>query len=309
MSTFPGDDNRPKIPGSAVRVDQLEAELAAAKQLIADQQQMLNANLAALADRGSSVDAEAPGLSLPPLRTGPLPPDSERLPIPLPQFGPATGDIAERVVRAAAEKGVVDSSTLGINATAAYAFPETAALPSEPVERPHIERPARFTMLLSAMLLLCGVAAALLWSKIGPFANSYSANGVSRLAPLPSQGVSDNHAPTVAATEPSPKHFSSGPVLDPVSTGAPSVSTPRFALRPIVPQQGGHRKIQVVQRLAVAASYATQPVHRYRRVLAADRRHSRRSAKEEGDSALDREAQHHPPPGWDENDDKWLDKF
>lgn len=228
------------------RIAELEAELDAAHQLIADQQQMLKSNLRASIvpepDPGDEEDlATASTSRMPPLVTVTSAQAVERPPIKLPQFGPPVTEIANKVLYAAGEQGVVTNDSQAqprikfpfADSNEAY-VPENEEIGSEDAGAPQTNRsPSRkwnpFHPLVICFGILVGTALAVLaWSQYQntlakpktPTLSSHAAAITAHSPPVHARGM------TKSVTTPAGHASrSSGPILNSVPVHAPTRST------------------------------------------------------------------------------------
>jgi hypothetical protein len=293
------------------RIHELESELNAAHRLIVDQQQILKANLDALAlehEPGEGAPAAAP-VRAPEYAAA----YADQPPIRLPELGPPAVDIADRVLRAAADRGIADAPRAaaprtGGRETAAGDVPfaqwRGAAESAEP-RRAAAPNPgaARFPLVVTAVLLLGGTLLYAAWSHLPwpPAGAPVTRPGGDR---SPAAAVTMNEAvSSPAAVE---KVLSSpGPVLEPVTTSPARAAAQRPRARHVVADAlpATTHNSDRSDAAATARQVASISFHRHAR----KRRRIPSAHVAAGPAGA--ETRGRPAPGWDEQDDKWLDRF
>jgi len=196
------------------RIHELESELDAAKRLIEDQQAILKANLAALADEHERVPSAPPAHPHPTAEPGRAVSYSDQPPIKLPDLGLPAATIAGRVIQAAAERGVVPAPS-GTTAPTTEDSSTTRHEP-RPITGP---RKSAVPLIISVFLFVGACFVALAWSRWQPFAQRgqevVSARPIRKPEP-PSEPPQQQYTYSGRTADPHP-----GPTLEPAVTAPP----------------------------------------------------------------------------------------
>jgi hypothetical protein len=309
------------------RIEELEAELDAARRLIEDQQQVLRANLGALAAAQREGDEpEPPPQPSPAARAGETGSYAEQPPIRLPDFGSRAEGIASQVINAAADRGVIQEPAVR-QPPVASAAPRTEPAPprAEPTavrtvpaaerREPLRSRPPRRIGLpaVAALAVLAAAAVAVTlshWSRLSAAGKPLAIKSVQADASRPAEG--DVVAPERAAAA----DADTGPVLEPAiakpqRAEAQPAEAPRPEPRPAYATPP-RRFAAMMARMSMAMNASTHRARRRQASVAFHRRAKPPAAPTDQQSiqrAVEREQSRRPDPGWDEDDDKWVDHF
>lgn len=293
----------------AQRIAELEAELDAAQQVITGQQQILEANLeASIREEDPEVVTLdlPPDPALPPLRPLADVASIERPPIPLPDFGPPLNDIAQCVFRAAdsgnTASPVVEPMPLEERHHPVEDNITEEAIPAVPMPLYGNEDRLR-SLKISGALLMGALALFMLWSFAARVASYRKEAGKTAVAVAAREAVS----PPALLSLPAP-------VVE-----KPEPRRPKEALAQKEPPKRSialHKSPVLLSAAPTLSDMEEKPAALHKKEVL--RFHSRRARQivrrpadtnvTDGNDEFAREERRHPPPGWDEEADRWLDR-